>query len=354
MTSNPIPLTSVVEGIENVLLEAMGIEGEKKRHKFVQNRCYAFFTNLGFHAYREYKITILRRHTLARKKEKEEPFRRLVNGAIDIYAHSNQGELGVEFDSKRVIKWGSLEKLCQSNARICIAIVIGPKELTAHMLKACIEENKSRIIQVILETIKDYIKRNKRLKELTQKRFWLGVLRTCLLQEIEIDYKGMIESVLKLINSTNTSLLTEKGPYISEKSFKVIHAKIMDNNNKSLLLYWDDLEKPIWVPKMAVGDKYDLSRRDWQEIEVQKWFLDKEGLLELEEVLSKDALRHVLDSYELNVVSERALEVLQITLKNYLTDILATTIELAEHSNRTKIFEKDVIFADELVKLRYK
>jgi histone H3/H4 len=334
----------ILTHIENMLFNANFISTKQKRHTYVQDHVFNVLIKHGFTAYREYKLKVLSR---AHQKERSGPYRRLKTGAIDIYGKASEFEIGVEFDSKEIIKYGSLEKLCQSNARICIMLVLGPKTIDAKSVSSNFEENKNRLWKVLKETIADLRNERKKIDKLKHKRFFLGVVRTCLLRELSIDIQSVIESILNQQSYKNKTVI------ISSKSYKVVHGRILEKNNKSLLVYIKEYEKEILIPRLAFGPNYTSIENKWQEIEVQRWFLEQEGLLKDEAVITEHSLKRVISEEKWNRLSKRAADILITTLRNYITDMLQTSIELTEHSKRTKLKEKDIIFADELIKLRF-
>lgn len=77
------------------------------------------------------------------------------------------------------MKYKSLEKLLQSNANVCIAIVYGPKKESFGAEKYYLEKNILRLNQVYDELYQRYREMNNifGFQELINKDFWLGIVK---------------------------------------------------------------------------------------------------------------------------------------------------------------------------------
>ena len=80
----------------------------------------------------------------------------------------------------------SLEKLLQSNANVCIAIVYGPKRESLGAEKYYLEKNILRLNQVYNELCQHYRKINNffGFHELINKNFWLGIVKMDIFKQI--------------------------------------------------------------------------------------------------------------------------------------------------------------------------
>jgi len=119
-------------------------------------------------------------------------------GKIDVYAKKQNLHIATEFDSGRRIKWKSLEKLLESDAQYCFALVWGGTRLS-YPIEQTIQDNLNRMKNVLVEII-SYYDGNRAFNELYKlisKELWLGIGKSGFFKKINI--KKLLSS--DLINS---------------------------------------------------------------------------------------------------------------------------------------------------------
>ena len=177
--------TPILEGIKHILNQATLQNNRVERHREVENSLFNLFKGLGFETFKEYRINIRSKFRTGNRFGK---LRQRDGGIIDIYAkdQTQNVKLAVEYDNGALIKWKSIEKLLQSDAHYCFALVFGSKNETydPHYYK----NNFMRIQQVYTECISYYneTKEFNKLHRLIKKRFWFGVANKGVLNEISL------------------------------------------------------------------------------------------------------------------------------------------------------------------------
>ena len=176
---------SILEGIKHILDQACLQNQRVERHRSIESSLVNLFKGLGFETFKEYRIKLSTKYRTGNRFG--EPRQRDM-GLIDFYAKDrNQSvKIAVEYDNGALIKWKSIEKLLQSDAHYCFALVYGPKKGTnsPHYNK----NNLLRIRQVYSETISQYneTKEFNKLYGLTKKNYWFGVANKGVLKEINL------------------------------------------------------------------------------------------------------------------------------------------------------------------------
>ncbi|NVM34523.1 MAG: hypothetical protein HWN81_02935 [Candidatus Lokiarchaeota archaeon] len=156
------------------------------RHKYIQNSLVYFFQELGFHTYREYKIDCLWK---PRRKARAEENYQLKKGRIDIFAkYKDSFKIAIEFDSGKLVKMKSLEKLFQCNSKLCVAIISGINNTAELLKKENININFKRFKQVFQELRNHYTQLNdeKNVELIESKQMWLSIVNYQTFDEIKL------------------------------------------------------------------------------------------------------------------------------------------------------------------------
>jgi len=167
-------LEKVVKNIHRIMVESKNVK-RTKRHEFFQNELFEFFCTEGFVVEKNYKIKFLSRYHTGKKKH-------LINvssGLIDNYAAPY--DIAVEFDSGKLIKWKSLEKLIQCNADCCFGIVFGSKGDEENVRKSL--ERIKQVSKEILNFKKNIEYFRERIKNM---KFFLGIITLEFLKAINL------------------------------------------------------------------------------------------------------------------------------------------------------------------------
>ncbi len=175
----------LLRDIKKIVFKSKDISRErKKRHDFVQQKLFGYFIKKGFSVKSEFGI-IFRKLSRRKGSSIKSDFR---NGYIDIYAEKKGFRIAIEFDSGQSVKWKSLEKLFQSKAQLCIALVSGPTRNLEISRKICYERNLKRAKQVTNEII-DHFERKDSFSfssTLKDKRFWIGIVNLGIFEKINL------------------------------------------------------------------------------------------------------------------------------------------------------------------------
>lgn len=178
--------TPILEDIKHILDQACLQNQRVERHRTVENSLVMLFKDLGFETFKEYRIKLNTKYRTGNRFGKP---RQKDGGLIDFYAkdRNNSVKIAVEYDNGALIKWKSIEKLFQSDAQNCFALVYGPKKGTnsSHYYR----NNLVRIQQVYAECIAQYneTKEFNKLYAITKKNFWFGVANKGVLREISLN-----------------------------------------------------------------------------------------------------------------------------------------------------------------------
>ena len=181
----PNLLNPILEGIKHILDQACLQNQRIERHRTVENALVTLFKDLGFETFKEYRIKLNSKYRTGNRFG--EP-RLRDGGLIDFYAknQTQNVKIAVEYDNTAIIKWKSIEKLLQSDAHYCFALIYGPKMTpnAPHYYK----NNLMRIQQVYTECISHYneTKEVNKLHGLIEKKFWFGVANKGVLKEINL------------------------------------------------------------------------------------------------------------------------------------------------------------------------
>jgi DNA-binding MurR/RpiR family transcriptional regulator len=177
--------TPILEGIKHILDQACLQDKQVEKHKKVVSSLVELFRSLGFKTFKEYRIKLKSKLRTSNRFGKQ---RQREWGLIDFYAKegTQNVKIAVEYDNTALIKWKSIEKLLQSDAHYCFALVYGPKKETEHL--RYFKNNLIRVQQVYAERISqcnETIEFDK-LHDLTKKKFWFGIACKGVLNEIDL------------------------------------------------------------------------------------------------------------------------------------------------------------------------
>ena len=176
---------SFLEGIKHILDQACLQDQRVERHKKVVSSLVTLFRSLGFETFKEYRIKLNSKFRTGIRFGKP---RQREGGLIDFYAkeQAHNIKIAIEYDNTTLIKWKSIEKLLQSDAHYCFALVYGPKKEIEHL--PYFKNNFFRVRQVYTECISQYNENKEfdKLHDLTKKKFWFGVASKGVLNEISL------------------------------------------------------------------------------------------------------------------------------------------------------------------------
>ena len=134
------------------LLFSQNFETRKNVHFPLIDKIEVLLKNKGYLTKKENPISFITKRVIDSKEIAR-------NGYSDLYGIKNETRISIEFDSGSHLKFKSIEKLLQSNASICIGIILGNKRNLE-----IINENMGRIYSRL-----EFLNSNK-------KEFWLFII----------------------------------------------------------------------------------------------------------------------------------------------------------------------------------
>lgn len=232
----------IVGGIKSILDKSKSTQERLIRHDFIQNSLFLFFDDLKFRSIREYTISYRDKY---RNKKRFGESRFIRDGKIDLYAFKDDLKIAMEYDNAATLKWKSIEKLFQCDAKFCFGMISGPKNYNSKLNDFYIKKNIWKLQQTFKEHLMLYndIMDYESYYNLLNKRFWLGIGSAGYLKEFNL--KDILNIETNLYYSPLINKETKVSPENvddSKKHPEVIYVLRLGNNT------W-------WVGKTKYFDK---------------------------------------------------------------------------------------------------
>ncbi|MFX1294619.1 MAG: hypothetical protein ACFFD2_07175, partial [Promethearchaeota archaeon] len=220
----------IVGAIRSILEKSKSTRERIIRHDFIQNSLYLFFDDMKFIPIKEYSINYRNKY---RNKKRFGESRFIRDGKIDLYSYKDNLNIAIEYDNAATLKWKSIEKLFQCDAKFCFGMISGPKNYTSKLNDFYVKKNIWKLQQTFKEHLMLYneIKDYESYYKLLNKRFWLGIGSAGYLEEFNLKDILNLETGLYYSPQINNTIKLSPGvKNLKKKYSEVIYVLRLGNN----------------------------------------------------------------------------------------------------------------------------